>query len=466
MFRKSRLAAIISGALTAAGVVAGMAIVAPATASAAPNFQLPFQCNDKWRLNTWDSGHAPALDMVHEPQSNTEGQLLIAPAAGTVNQSFYHSNAGNVIQINHGGGHFTTYIHLQSRAVAAGARVSQGQTIGRVGHTGPTSNGVPHLHYEQGFDSNGDGSASWGFAGAERVTARFNGVNYGPGAGGEWRNVVSRNCGGGGGSSDDVTGDGLPDLVGRTASGDLLLYPHSGSVNGESTWRSSTKVSHGWGGMTTVLLGDVTGEGRSDLIGRTANGDLLLYPHSGTVNGEATWWNPTKVGHGWDGMTNILLDDVTGDGKGDLVGQTANGDLLLYPNSGTVNGESTFYNPTKVSHGWGGMTSVLLGDATGDGRPDLIGRTANGDLLLYPHSGSVNGESTWYNPTKVGHGWDGMTAILLADVTGDGTSDLIGRTANGDLLLYPHSGTVNGESTFYNPTKVSHGWDGMTAVLL
>ncbi|OLF17283.1 hypothetical protein BU204_11715, partial [Actinophytocola xanthii] len=316
---------MVGSAVAAVGLAAGIAIVAPGTASAAPNFQLPFQCNDKWRLNTWDSGHAPALDMVHEPQSNTEGQPLIAPAAGTVNQSFYHSNAGNVIQINHGGGHFTTYIHLQSRSVGVGTRVSQGQGIGRVGHTGPTSNGVPHLHYEQGYDSNGDGSASWGFAGAERVTARFNGVAYGPGAGGEWRNVVSRNCGGGGGSSDDVTGDGRPDLVGRTASGDLLLYPHSGTVNGEATWRSNTKVSHGWGGMTAMMPGDVTGDGRPDLVGRTASGDLLLYPHSGSVNGEATWRSHTKVSHGWGGMTAVLLGDVTGDGKSDLLGRTESG---------------------------------------------------------------------------------------------------------------------------------------------
>ncbi|HYQ68761.1 VCBS repeat domain-containing M23 family metallopeptidase [Actinophytocola sp.] len=360
MTRNIRPAAAIRGAVAALCVAAGVVIVTPGTASAVPNFQLPFQCDDTWRLNTWDSAHAPALDMVHEPQANTEGQIVVAPAAGTVNQSYFHSNAGNMIQINHGGGHFTTYIHLQSRSVSVGAQVAQGQVIGRVGHTGPTSNGVSHLHYEQGFDANGDGSASWGFQGAERVTARFNGVNYGPGAGGEWRNVVSRNCGGGGGGSSDVTGDGRPDLVGRTESGDLLLYQHSGSVNGESTWRSSTKVGHGWGAMTAILLGDVTGDGLSDLVGRTASGDLLLYPHSGSVNGEATWRSSTKVGHGWDGMTAIELADVSGDGWEDLVGRTASGDLLLYPHSGSVNGEATWRSSTKVSHGWGAMTGVLL----------------------------------------------------------------------------------------------------------
>ncbi|MBG0830192.1 M23 family metallopeptidase [Planomonospora sp. ID67723] len=164
--------------------------------AAAPSLQLPFPCNQQWRLDSW--AHAPALDMVKEPnQSGTEGAALVAPAAGTVSQSYWHNNAGNVIQINHGGGWFTTYLHLQSRAVGVGAGVQQGTVIGKVGRTGPTSNNHPHLHFELGYDSNGDGQASWGFSGAERVKAAFNGVTYGSGNNQTFRNVTSRNkCGG------------------------------------------------------------------------------------------------------------------------------------------------------------------------------------------------------------------------------------------------------------------------------
>ncbi|MET9230113.1 peptidoglycan DD-metalloendopeptidase family protein [Lentzea sp. NPDC003310] len=176
-------------------VASGLTVSVAAPAQAAPAFQLPFACGQQWRLDTW--GHSPALDMVREPnQVGTEGAAVHAPAAGTVNQSYYHSNAGNMIQINHGNGHFTTYLHLQVRLVEAGTHVAQGQLIGRVGRTGPTSNNHPHLHYEQGFDSNGNGVVTWGAAGTERVAAKFNGVTY-TGSGSTWRNVTSRNCGGG-----------------------------------------------------------------------------------------------------------------------------------------------------------------------------------------------------------------------------------------------------------------------------
>ncbi|MCF6470529.1 VCBS repeat domain-containing M23 family metallopeptidase, partial [Nonomuraea sp. MG754425] len=211
-------------------LIAGGLVAASTPASAAPDFQMPFPCGQKWRINTYDSGHAPALDMVREPQSDTEGSLLIAPASGTVNRSEYHSNAGNIIQINHGGRHFTTYLHLQSRSVSVGDTVTLGQTIGRVGHTGPTANGTPHLHYEQGYDANGDGSASWGFDGAERVTATFDGKAYGPGAGGEWRNVASTNGCRQSVFGADFNGDGIGDIFSATT-GTLTIWNGKGNNN-------------------------------------------------------------------------------------------------------------------------------------------------------------------------------------------------------------------------------------------
>jgi murein DD-endopeptidase MepM/ murein hydrolase activator NlpD len=154
-------------------------------------------------LDSYAATHAPALDMVREPnQQGTEGSLVVASASGVVKQSFYHENhpgtndgAGNMIQIDHGGGWFTTYLHLQSRSVQVGQKVAQGQEIGHVGKTGKTSNGHPHLHFEQAFDRNGDGYATWGEQNSERVPAVLHGENYGENSK-TWKNVTSHNnCG-------------------------------------------------------------------------------------------------------------------------------------------------------------------------------------------------------------------------------------------------------------------------------
>lgn len=53
---------------------------------------------------------------------------------------------GNVIEVNHGGGHKTLYAHLSRIHVRHGQKVSKGQKIGAVGSTGWSTG--PHLHFE------------------------------------------------------------------------------------------------------------------------------------------------------------------------------------------------------------------------------------------------------------------------------------------------------------------------------
>nr|WP_311131920.1 VCBS repeat domain-containing M23 family metallopeptidase [Nonomuraea gerenzanensis]SBO96430.1 Membrane proteins related to metalloendopeptidases [Nonomuraea gerenzanensis] len=354
----------LAGAAMLLTVVAGALVATSVPASAAPNYQLPFPCGQQWRLNTWDSTHAPALDMVREPQSGTEGSLLVAPAAGTVNQSYYHGNAGNMIQINHGGGHFTTYIHLQSRAVSVGDRVAQGQLIGRVGHTGPTSNGTPHLHYEQGYDADGSGSASWGFEGAERVTAVFGGKAYGPAPNGEWRNVESRNgCESRAGNS--VTGDSYADVLATDGDGKMWLYSNNFvRDNGQPyTGSAPREVGHGWSASTRIIPADVTGDGYTDLLAVDATGKMLLYSNNiARDNGQPyTGSAPREVGHGWSTTTRIIPADVTGDGYTDLLAVDATGKMLLYSNNIVRdNGQPyTGSTPREVGHGWNNYPRVM-----------------------------------------------------------------------------------------------------------
>lgn len=53
---------------------------------------------------------------------------------------------GNMVIIDHGGGVFSGYGHMQSLAVTAGETVTQGEVIGYVGSTGLATG--PHLHWE------------------------------------------------------------------------------------------------------------------------------------------------------------------------------------------------------------------------------------------------------------------------------------------------------------------------------
>ncbi|MCL1923069.1 MAG: peptidoglycan DD-metalloendopeptidase family protein [Propionibacteriaceae bacterium] len=77
------------------------------------------------------------------------GVPIKAVASGRVSQRYYSSGYGYRIFVDHGyvqGRHMvTSYNHMSGYAVANGAKVSQGQTIGYIGTTG-TSTGC-HLHF-------------------------------------------------------------------------------------------------------------------------------------------------------------------------------------------------------------------------------------------------------------------------------------------------------------------------------
>ncbi len=74
------------------------------------------------------------------------GTAVVSTAAGRVVTAGRAGTAGLLVEIDHGGGQRTRYMHLSSIAVHVGDRVERGTTIGAVGATG-LARGA-HLHYE------------------------------------------------------------------------------------------------------------------------------------------------------------------------------------------------------------------------------------------------------------------------------------------------------------------------------
>jgi hypothetical protein len=64
---------------------------------------------------------------------------------GVVQRAGYRGPNGNYVKIRHNGTYTSGYLHLSRMAVAPGASVQQGETIGYVGSTGRSTG--PHLDY-------------------------------------------------------------------------------------------------------------------------------------------------------------------------------------------------------------------------------------------------------------------------------------------------------------------------------
>ena len=81
-----------------------------------------------------------------------EGTPIYATRGGKVTIAKYSSSAGNYVQINHGDGYASVYMHMTEYVVSAGDYVAQGQLIGYVGNTGLSKG--DHLHF--GISYNGE----------------------------------------------------------------------------------------------------------------------------------------------------------------------------------------------------------------------------------------------------------------------------------------------------------------------
>ena len=76
------------------------------------------------------------------------GTPIYAAGNGTIVKAGWNGGYGKYVKIRHANGYATAYAHMSriAKGITPGARVTQGQTIGRVGSTGRSTG--PHLHYE------------------------------------------------------------------------------------------------------------------------------------------------------------------------------------------------------------------------------------------------------------------------------------------------------------------------------
>ncbi|MCL7430049.1 FG-GAP-like repeat-containing protein [Streptomyces sp. YS415] len=203
----------------------------------------------------------------------------------------------------------------------------------------------------------------------------------------------------------DLSGDRCNDVLVRYSSGALRLYkPGCGSAVKPST-PYTTLASSGWTQYDVLTSpGDLSGDGRPDLLARNAStGAVYLY--KGTSTGKLA--ARVKLYDNWKTYKKIVgVGDITGDGKADLLAQDKTNTLYRYDGKG----DGTFASRVKLFSNWGGSynTVVGVGDVTGDGRADLVSRDTSG--YLWRNSG--DGKGFFGSRTKIATGWQGYKGIF------------------------------------------------------
>jgi hypothetical protein len=260
----------------------------------------------------------------------------------------------------------------------------------------------------------------------------------------------------------DVNGDGKPDLVVANVSGNSATTGGVSVLlgNGDGTFQAAVTYDSGASNATSVAIAGVNGDGKPDLL--VANECSNSECTSGTVgvllgNGDGTFRPAVNYGSGGQYDLSVAVGDVNGDGKPDLVVSNmcvSSGDC----STGTVgvllgNGDGTFQ--TAVTYGSGGQfaSPVVLADVNGDGKLDLlVGNEGTVGVLLGNGDGTFQAATATETPEELDSG-DGSLAI--ADFNGDGKLDVVSGAA-GVLLL------GNGDGTLQSPLALGAAGRGMT----
>ena len=189
---------------------------------------------------------------------------------------------------------------------------------------------------------------------------------------------------------------------------------------------------------TTIVPGDLTGDGRGDLLAVQNEGNLRLY--TGLTGGGAGGYRQIGTG-GWASAVVGHRGDWTGDNREDTVAMIGD-NLWVYPNDGT-GGLGARIPMTGRPAGWDYIDRIVApGDLTGDGLPDLLAQSPyTGEWWLW--RGDPDHRPGLLPPIPVDDGQFGDADLIpVGDTDGDGRADLWARDrTTGVLTLQRFDGT-------------------------
>jgi hypothetical protein len=208
--------------------------------------------------------------------------------------------------------------------------------------------------------------------------------------------------------------------------------------------------AEGWGSdqsyARSVRFGDLDGDGKADVCGRSPSG-VVCARSLGTAFGHARVWLADMTdANGWLAPqygTTMMLGDVNGDGLADLCARAKPG-LFCALSRRTAFGRFEKWStgidfadgdPVPWATEPSSYGTLRLGDLNGDGRADVCGRGPAGVRCALSTGRSFTRASLWLTSDMTdARGWrsaERALSIQLGDINGDGRADICGRDPRG-----------------------------------
>jgi glucose/arabinose dehydrogenase len=244
----------------------------------------------------------------------------------------------------------------------------------------------------------------------------------------------------------DVTGDGVEDIVTAAGPGG---GPHVRVFDGVTFQEIGGffAFSTGFTGGVNVALGDVDGDGRAEIItGAGAGGGPHVRVFNALTGSEIRGFFAYNVG--FRGGVTVAAGDVSGDGRADIITGTGAGGG---PHVRVFNGMTLAEFRGFFAYGTGflGGVNVAAGDLNGDGRADIItGPGAGGGPQVRAFDAITNNVISDFMAYPIG--FRGGVRVSTADVNADGRADIItGAGGGGGPHVRSFAVPLSAEDSFF-----------------
>ncbi|MFF4652985.1 FG-GAP-like repeat-containing protein [Streptomyces sp. NPDC001380] len=255
---------------------------------------------------------------------------------------------------------------------------------------------------------------------------------------------------GGAPAAHDYGSSALGDVLVSNSAGDVGYRPATGTGGVGAARRIA--ATHMPLLSAVVPIGDLDGDRCNDVLLRFRGTLEIAY---GTCGGTVRPSLAVLDEEGWGRYDRLLSPgDLTGDGRPDLLARDRYGVLWMYP----ANSTGRLDPRRRAGSGLSGYTLLVgAGDLNGDGVGDLLGRDRAGVLWRW----FGNGAGGWSARVRLGSGFNAYNALAgVGDLTGDGKADLVGRDTRGNVVRW--NGRGNG--SYAGGTRIATGWQGYSGL--